>query len=412
MVYVALMVVPKLSEELDYSNAVRQQAVADGCRPRQVVIISAQMGEGHNAAAQALTDVIGECWPGCSVERLDTMELRGTAFARAARWAYEFQLSALPWSYSAFYAWLSRSPGFAGAARKVIGSFFGHHLSRALEAKAPDVVISTYPFGSAALDWLRAKKGMTTLTVTYIPAFHVHPLWAYRGIDMHFVMYDSAAAHALMPGFEDTMRLGAPPVGAGFGEFDRVGARQRLAIQHEDFMVLMTGGAWGMGNIRAGVDALTLLEPPVHVVAVCGKNARLHSDLLQLARSRPGRLTVHGFVSNMPELMAAADVVVTNGAGVTVLEALRAGRPVVAFAPLAGHGTAATAEMVRRSLALEARRVPDLVEQVQTLRTQPQLVRKMEEAGEAWANGRYLSRSVSQIGALYRERSGGARPGR
>jgi diacylglycerol O-acyltransferase len=370
------------------------------------------MGEGHNAAAQALTDVIEDCWPGCTVERLDTMELRGATFARAARWAYEFQLSAMPWTYAAFYAWLSRSAGFAGAARKVIGSFFGRHLSRALEARAPDVVISTYPFGSAALDWLRANKGMTTLMVTYIPAFHVHPLWAYPGVDMHFVMYDSAAAHALMPGFENTMRLGAPPVGGRFGDFDRVGARHRLAIPPKDFVVLMTGGAWGMGNIRAGADALTTLEPAVHVVAVCGKNARLQSDLLQLARSRPGRLTVHGYVSTMPELMAAADVVVTNGAGVTVLEALRAGRPVIAFAPLAGHGTAATAEMVRRHLAVEARRVPDLVEQVQILRTQPELVRKMEEANEAWADGRYLRRSVSEIGALYRERVGGARPRR
>jgi UDP-N-acetylglucosamine:LPS N-acetylglucosamine transferase len=370
------------------------------------------MGEGHNAAAQALTDVIEECWPGCTVERLDTMELPGTAFARAARWAYEFQLSAMPWSYAAFYAWLSQSAAFASAARRVIGSFFGHHLSRALEAKAPDLVISTYPFGSAGLDWLRAKKGMTTMTVTYIPAFHVHPLWAYRYVDLHFVMYDSAADHALMPGFEDTMRLGAPPVRGGFGQFDRVEARQRLAIPRKDFMVLMTGGAWGMGNIRAGVDALTTLEPAVHVVAVCGKNARLQSDLLQLARSRPGRLTVHGFVSTMPELMAAADVVVTNGAGVTVLEALRAGRPVVAFAPLAGHGTAATAEMVRRNLAVEARRVPDLVKQVQRLRMHPELVRKMEEAGAAWSDGRYLRRSVSEIGALYRQRSGGSRPGR
>jgi processive 1,2-diacylglycerol beta-glucosyltransferase len=248
--------------------------------------------------------------------------------------------------------------------------------------------------------------------VTYIPAFHVHPLWAYRGVDMHFVMYDSAAAHALMPGFEGTMRLGAPPVRSGFGEFDRAGARHRLAIPPEDFMVLMTGGAWGMGSIRAGADALTRLEPAVHVVAVCGKNARLQSDLSQLARSRPGRLTVLGYVSTMPELMAAADVVVTNGAGVTVLEALRAGRPVVAFAPLAGHGTAATMEMVRRRLAVEARRVPDLVEQVQTLRTQPELVRRMEEANEAWAHGRYLRRSVSEIGALYRERVGGAPPRR
>jgi processive 1,2-diacylglycerol beta-glucosyltransferase len=167
-----------------------------------------------------------------------------------------------------------------------------------------------------------------------------------------------------------------------------------------------------MGNIQAGVDALTRLEPAVHVVAVCGKNARLQSELAQLARSCPGRLTVHGFVSTMPELMAAADVVVTNGAGVTVLEALRAGRPVVAFAPLAGHGTAATAEMVRRNLAVEARRVPDLVKQVQRLRMHPQLVRKMERAGTTWADGRYLRRSVSEIGALYRQRSGGAWPGR
>jgi diacylglycerol O-acyltransferase len=385
---------------------------ADNCQPRQVVIISAQMGEGHNAAAQALTEVIEDCWPGCAVDRLDTMELRGPAFARAARWAYEFQLSVLPWSYAAFYERLSQSAGFATAARRVIGSFFGHHLARALEAKEPDLVISTYPFGSAALDWLRAKKGMTTLTVTYIPAFHVHPLWVYRGIDMHFVMYDSAAAHALMPGCEHSMRLGAPPVRNGFGDFNRVDARQRLALPPEDFVVLMTGGAWGLGNIRPGVEALTKLEPAVHVVAVCGKNASLQSDLVQLARTSPGRLTVHGFVSNMPQLMGAADVVVTNGAGVTVLEALRSARPVVAFAPLAGHGTASTAEMVRRNLAVEARTVADLVAEVRRLRTQPELVRKMEEAGEAWAEGRYLSRSVSEIGTFYRERAGSTHCGR
>ncbi len=51
--------------------------------PRSVVIISAEMGEGHNAAAAALTEAIEECWPGCSVERLDTMELRGVRFAQS-----------------------------------------------------------------------------------------------------------------------------------------------------------------------------------------------------------------------------------------------------------------------------------------------------------------------------------------
>jgi diacylglycerol O-acyltransferase / wax synthase len=372
--------------------------------PRHVLIISAEMGEGHNAAAQALTEAMEECWPGCKVEQLDTMELRGVRFARAARWAYGYQLSALPWSYEIFYDWLSRSETFANTSKKVIGAFFGRRLARALEGRRPDLVISTYPFGSAALDWLRAHKGLPTLTVTYIPAFHVHPLWAYPGIDLHFVMYDTAGDHACMPGFDATMRLGAPPVRKGFGGFSRGQARSALGLPGEDFVVLMTGGAWGLGDIGPGVEALVQLEPPVHVVAVCGKNASLEADLRQLEAAHPGRLTVHGYVSTMPELMAAANVVITNGAGVTVLEALRTPRPVVAFAPLAGHGTASTAEMVRRHLAVEARDVPDLVKQIHRLRTGPELMQMMERASESWVEGRDLKRSIAEVQACYQAR--------
>jgi hypothetical protein len=126
------------------------------------------MGEGHNAAATALTEAIEECWPQCTVHKLDTMELRGVRFARAARWAYGFQLSALPWSYEAFYDGLSRSQRFADLARASVGAFFGRRLGKAVASNDPDLVISTYPFGSAALDWLRAKRGYSTLTVTSI----------------------------------------------------------------------------------------------------------------------------------------------------------------------------------------------------------------------------------------------------
>jgi UDP-N-acetylglucosamine:LPS N-acetylglucosamine transferase len=377
--------------------------------PGRVLIISAEMGEGHNAAAAALTETIEESWPDCAVERLDTMELRGARFARAARWSYEYQLRVLPWSYDVFYAWLSRSARFSRAARVSVGAFFGRRLARALEARKPDLVISTYPFGSAALDWLRKNRGLSTVSVTYIPAFHVHPLWAYDGIDMHYVMYDTAGEHALLPGFERAMSLGAPPVRRGFGDMGQEEARESLGIPPEDFVVLMTGGAWGLGGISPGVAALVRLEPRVHVLVVCGKNTGLESEMRSLARSHEGRLTVFGYVDTMPELMAASNVVVTNGAGVTVLEALRTPRPVVAYAPLAGHGTACTAEMVRRDLAVEALDVPELVEQIRRLRTDPELLHTMERAGESWLGGRDLRRSVAEMQALYSELHAGAR---
>jgi diacylglycerol O-acyltransferase / wax synthase len=374
--------------------------------PRSVLIISAEMGEGHNAAASALTEVIQESWPECKVEKLDTMELRGVRFARAARWAYGYQLKAAPWTYELFYDRLSRSERFAGGAKSAVGAFFGRQLAKVIDGRQPDLVISTYPFGSAALDWMREKRGFSTITVTYCPAFHVHPLWVYPRIDLHFVMYDTAGEHARMRGFEETMRVGAPPVRQEFGAIGRNEARELLGLTADAFVVLMTGGAWGLGDIAQGVEALLKMDPPVHVVTVCGRNATLEGELRTIAAGTDGRLVVYGYVSTMPELMAASNVVVTNGAGVTVLEALRTPRPVVAFAPLAGHGTASTTEMVRRNLAVEARDVPGLVEQIRRLSTDADLLRTMELAGESWVEGRDLRRSIGEIQALYALRNG------
>ena len=380
--------------------------------PRNVLIISAEMGEGHNAAAAALTEAIRERWPHCEVEQLDTMEVRGRRFARLARWSYSFQLNVWPWSYEVSYSALSRSQRVADASRAAAEAFFGPRLERAMRGRAPDVIISTYPFGSGALAWLRKKRGLDALTVTYIPAFHVHPLWAYNGIDLHFAVYDSAAEHALLPGLEHTLRVGAPPVRKGFGNFSRDEARRLFGLPPEDFVVLVTGGAWGLGAVAAGVEALVHLDgPPVHVLAVCGKNSQLEAQVRALADSSPGRLTVFGYINQMPEAMAAADVVVTNGAGVTVLEALRTPRPVVAFAPLAGHGIASTREMVRRHLAVEADDVAGLAAQVKRLRTDVQWLRTMEKAGEEWVRGRDLLLSIGEIEAAWAGRRG-TPPGR
>ncbi|MHB1929016.1 MAG: MGDG synthase family glycosyltransferase [Acidimicrobiales bacterium] len=379
-----------------------RSAVATHPYPARVLILSAEMGEGHNAAADALTTAIAEVWPGCEVERFDTLELRGLPFARAASWGYGFQMKSVPSSYEVFYDWLCRSDRFAGLTKKVIGSFFGRSLEGFVAERRPELIISTYPFGSAALEWLREHRGSRVPTVTYIPALHVHPLWAYAGIDQTYVMYDTAHEHARTPGFEARMRIGAPPVLPSFGTVGKDEARRRLGLDGGGFVVLVTGGAWGLGGIDDAVGALVGASAPIQVLAVCGKNPTLAADLRALGQPR-GRLVVFDYVDNMHELMAAADVVVTNGAGVTVLEALRTPRPTIAFNPLAGHGKASTAEMIRRDLALAADDVPALVAAVQRLATDPALYARMEQAGRNWVEGRDLRESVRAMTVLVQD---------
>jgi diacylglycerol O-acyltransferase len=373
--------------------------------PQRVLILSAEMGEGHNAAAAAITAAITEVWPGCEVERFDTWGLRGQRFSRTATWGYRFQMSVLPKTYEVFYDWLCRYDRFAAITKMWIGSFFGRALERFLASRHYDLVISTYPFGSAALDWLRTHRAYLVPTVTYVPAFHVHPYWTYPGIHQHFVMYDTASIHARTPGFERTMRVGAPPVTPGFGTVSKAAARTLLEFDQDRFIVLVTGGAWGLGGISEAVQALVTGDQDVQVIAVCGRSVKLAEELRALG-APPERLRVLPYVSNMHELMAASDVVVTNGAGVTVLEALATPRPVIAFRPLAGHGKASTAEMIRRDLALVAHDVPALVSVVRRLAVDEELMRRMELAGRTWVKGRDLRVSVREMEQLLRSTNG------
>ncbi|MGH9102498.1 MAG: MGDG synthase family glycosyltransferase [Acidimicrobiales bacterium] len=379
--------------------------VTEAKTPESVLILSANMGEGHNAAARALAEVMTELWPGCGVERLDTVELRGSAFAKAARWLYAFQLRSLPWTYQFFYDALNHWDWFARPLKLATAEFFGRRLERELAGRQPDLIVSTYPRGSGALSWMRSARGLDVPIVTYIPAFHVHPYWVYEGIDRHFVMYEAAARDGHTPAAMPTFSVGAPPVRRGFGTLSRAEAREKLSLPEDAFTVLVTGGAWGLGAVERGVRALVELEPAVQVVAVCGHNDELRERLIDLGAPED-RLVTLGFVEDMPALMAASNVVVTNGAGVTVLEALSTPRPVIAFQPLPGHGLAATAVMERLNLALVCRDVDQLVEGVRRLVDDPALLSKLEGAGEAFVAGKDLRREVEAMGALVASRHG------
>lgn len=386
--------------------ASRQGWTLDGDRrirpatPNRVLILSAEMGEGHNAAADAIREVIVELWPGCKVERFDTLALRGPLAARALSRGYEIQMRLLPFTYDVIYDALCRSDRFAAVFKAVVGRFFGRGLKDFVAAREDDLIISTYPFASAALHWLCTRHGYAVPTVTYVPAFHVHPAWTYATIGQHFVMYDTAPGHARTAGFEETMRIGAPPVKDGFGTLTKAEARHRLRFDEGVFVVLVTGGAWGLGGILEAVESLLAADTEVQLVAVCGRSRAL-AERLQSLDAPDHRLRVLGYVDNMDELMAAADVVVTNGAGVTVLEALRTPRPVIAFRPLAGHGKASVEEMIRRDLAIAAQDAPSLVAAIRQLSSDEVLLTRMERAGQTWVAGRDLRDSVREMEELF-----------
>jgi processive 1,2-diacylglycerol beta-glucosyltransferase len=72
------------------------------------------------------------------------------------------------------------------------------------------------------------------------------------------------------------------------------------------------------------------------VLAVAGRNARLEATLRAAAVQRP-RIRAFGYTDRVPELMAAADLVITSP-GDTCAEARAVGRRLLLLDVLPGHG--------------------------------------------------------------------------
>ena len=147
--------------------------------PRRALIVSADIGQGHNSAGRALEEAIARVWPRCQVRWLDALQAMGPGFAPLARAFYVTQVQRMPRIYEFFFSAMWRHRWYLESTRKGMGSWFGRRMQAPISAFDPDVIISTYPLGSAGLSWLRSRGRLSMPAGAWIPAFWPHPIWAW-----------------------------------------------------------------------------------------------------------------------------------------------------------------------------------------------------------------------------------------
>ena len=297
----------------------------------RVLIVSASVGGGHDGAATELARRLdGVGIEACVVDFLDMLP-RGAG--RLLRSTYRVQLSVAPKSYGTLYRAAEMAPRAWRSAVLLCTLLSRGRLARRIEAAAPHVIVSVYPFSSLALGRMRAKEWLDIPVVTYLTDFSVHPFWVHPAIDLHLATNVATKHVAVNHGASHTIVVG-PLVRPMFdNDHHRSQARERLGISAERPVgVLVVAGSWGVGSVVGTVKAIAAAGP-YHPVCVCGRNQHLQTKLQRL-----GIGSVLGWVDRMDEVMAGCDVVVENAGGLTCMEALIAGLPVVTYAPIPGHG--------------------------------------------------------------------------
>jgi UDP-glucose 4-epimerase len=331
-------------------------AGAAGTEERQprVLILTADIGEGHDLPARIIKADLESEVPDADVEIANGLEAMGRFVSSVVRGGSRVTFRWMPWMFDLQY-WLITK--FAPT------RWLTHHLGYLLGAGGlmdlvarydPDVVVSTYPGVTAVLGMLRENRRLLIPVHSAITDLAGLRYWAHPGVDLHFVTHPESIeeVEALVgPGSVEWAR---PPISPDFlTPRTRADARRALSVPAHGRLVLISGGGWGVGNLEGAIRT-ALSDDDTLVVCITGRNAALRTRLEQRFGGNE-RVRVVGFTEQMSDWMAAADAMVHSTAGLTVLEAHIRGCPVVSYGFSVGHLRANNVAFERFGLAEVAR---------------------------------------------------------
>jgi len=254
----------------------------------------------------------------------------GTAAEAGAR-----RLLTVPGLHDAFhFAALRTGNQLALQANALTRIMLVPRLRERLDRHPVELALSLSPAGASAVSAL-APDYPSTRHVVFCPEASPHRLWIQPNVDLYLVR--SPAAEPAVRRFRPDARVIVVPP-AVRAEFYRPPAQRTarigLGVDEQGRCVLLLAGGKGEGPLAD--IAAALVGVGLNVIAVAGYNTRLERKLCTIAERRPN-LFVFGFTERMPELMAAADLVITTP-GSTCMEARTVGRPLLLLDLIQGHG--------------------------------------------------------------------------
>jgi processive 1,2-diacylglycerol beta-glucosyltransferase len=305
------------------------------------LLLSGPLGLGHEMPARSFRDVLQRS--GWQVRTRDSMALLGSAAAQTGQRVFG-RLMSVPGVYDGLhFAELRTGSRIAQLAEHATARRAVPALRAELDRAPVDLVLSVFATGALAAGGLRAAgqsawpaAARDFRAVVYCPDVAAHKLWVHEGTDLFLVSSPAAAASVRRFRPRAPIAVIPPPVRAAFYETpDQQAARTAIGIPADARCALIIDSGWGFAPLAGA--AAGLAAGGVHVLAVAGRNAGVERELRELAAGQPN-IFPFGFTDMVPELMAAADLVVTLPGAATCAEARVAGRRLLLLDVMPGHG--------------------------------------------------------------------------
>jgi UDP-glucose 4-epimerase len=345
---------PSLNGNDHAAGALLAGAASAEDRPPRVLVLTADIGEGHDLPARIIKADIEAEIPDAEVEIANGLEAMGRIVTAIVRGGSRVTFRWMPWLFDIQYWLISRFAPTRWLAHHLNYALGAHGLMKLIAKHEPDAIVSTYPGVTAVLGMLRENRRLAIPVQSAITDLAGLRYWVHPGVDMHFVTHPESIEEVEKLAGPGSVEWTRPPISRDFlMPRTRGDARKALGVPVHARLVLVSGGGWGIGDLEGAIGT-ALAGDDTMVVCITGRNEVAREKLEQRFASNE-RVRILGFTEQMSDWMAAADAMVHATAGLTVLEAHIRGCPVVSFGFSAGHLRANNAAFERFGLAEVAR---------------------------------------------------------
>lgn len=307
--------------------------------PTSILILHATAGAGHTRAAQAIGATLQASGHPHAV--VDILDCTSALFRRMYVKAYIDLVQRAPelWGYLYDKSDFVIAPESKRArARLAFNKLNTQSFRQLLDQTKPEAVVCTHFLPLELLSDLKRRGKFQRPVHAVVTDVSPHAFWVYPEIDCYHVATRSAARELTQKGYpSDRIRLSGIPVDPVFARQTPAStARANLGLPDLPTILLLSGG-FGVGPMLQLLGSFQTCRASLSLIVVAGRNAELEAECRTLTAKLPLPVQVHGFVTNMHELMDAADLIVTKPGGLTTTEILAKGKPMALIAPIPGQ---------------------------------------------------------------------------
>jgi processive 1,2-diacylglycerol beta-glucosyltransferase len=339
---------------------------------KKVLILSAAVGAGHLRAAEAIEKAFKEKNAAAEIKNIDVLNYTNPLFRRLYGKAYLDMVGAMPEVLGWMYDSLDK-PWQNERRRLALDRLNTQPFIKFLKNYQPDIAVCTHFLPSEIISWLKAKGKINFPQAIVVTDFDVHAMWLAHHFEQYFVALEETKIHLEKLGIPPTkITVSGIPIDPIFAETkDKFEMRDKYGLAKDKLTILVSAGGFGVGNVEHLLRALSELNTPAQILAICGRNEELKTKLEKLAISELNNERVVfkpiGFTREMDEYMSASDLIVGKPGGLTTSEAMAKNLIFVIVNPIPGQEERNSDHLLEKGCAIRCNNLPALAYKIDEL---------------------------------------------